>query len=297
MPPKGGSKSETTGSAGKSAAAAAKPAAVAPAPEPAAPAAPAPAAAAPARPARPPHDPRFPIFYRGLTAIDPGRHGNKSLKRRIGFDFARDSHAVLLNGSEFEAAARYYPIVFTPAPQASALAVMGVRRDENLFVDSKGDWRPSTYIPAYVRRYPFIFHESADKQQYTLCIDETSGAIEDNGDRPFYKDGKPTEIVQGALQFCAAFQRDYGQTRDFVDQLSERGLLIPNQAEITLQSGEKLAVTGFHVIDRDRFAGLPDSAFLEWRRKGWIPWVFAHFISHGNWGALVELAAIIAKAA
>jgi hypothetical protein len=240
--------------------------------------------------APPASDPRFPLFYRGLTPIDAARHAGKSLKRRIGFDFARSSHALLLNGSEFDAAARFYPIVFTPSPAAAALAVVGVRRDRNLFVDAGGDWRAGTYIPAYIRRYPFIFHESADKQQFTLCIDETSGALEDGNDRPLFSGAKPTPIIQDALKFCAAFQRDYAGTHDFVEQLSERGLLIPNQAEITLNSGEKLSVTGFHIIDRDRFAGLPDSAFLEWRRKGWLPWVFAHFISHGNWSALVDLA-------
>lgn len=247
--------------------------------------------------AAPTPDARFPIFYRSLTAMDAVRHAGKSLKRRLGFDFARASHAVLLNGSEFEAAAHHYPIVFTPTPAASALCVLGVRRDINLFVDANGDWRPGSYIPAYIRRYPFIFHESADKQQYTLCIDETSGALEDGSDRPLFVEGKPSEIIQSALQFCGAFQRDYNNTHDFVEQLSERGLLIPNQAEITLHSGEKLAVTGFHIIDRDRFAGLPDSAFLEWRRKGWLLWVFAHFISHGNWPALVDLAGMAAKAA
>jgi len=247
--------------------------------------------------AAPAPDPRFPLFYRSLTQLDPARHAGKSLKRRLGFDFARSSHAVLLNGSEFEVAARYYPIVFTPSPAAAALSVMGVRRDRNLFVDANGDWQPGTYVPAYIRRYPFIFHESADKQQYTLCIDETSGALEDGDERPLFSGTNPTPIVQDALKFCAAFQRDYTGTKEFVEQLSERGLLIPNQAEITLTSGEKLSVTGFHVIDRDRFAGLPDSAFLEWRRKGWLPWVFAHFMSHGNWSALVDLAGAAARAA
>ena len=271
MPPKGGSKTQSSPS-GPSGAAGSDPALGAP-------------------------EPRLPLFYRSLTAIDAARHAGKSLKRRIGFDFARASHAVLLNGSEFEAAARHYPIVFTPSPASAALAVVGVRRDRNLFVDANGDWRAGTYIPAYIRRYPFIFHESIDKQQYTLCIDETSGAIEDGNDRPFFSGGKPTPVVQDALKFCAAFQRDFTSTHEFVEQLSERGLLIPNQAEITLNSGEKLAVTGFHIIDRDRFAGLPDSAFLEWRRKGWLSWVYAHLVSTGNWSALVDLAGTAAKVA
>ena len=83
---------------------------------------------------------RFPIFYRSLTPIDAARHRGKSLIARLGFNFAKASHAVLLNGSEFEAAARHYPIVFTPAPTTSALCVLGVRPETNLFVDAKGDW-------------------------------------------------------------------------------------------------------------------------------------------------------------
>jgi hypothetical protein len=234
--------------------------------------------------------PSLPLFYRSLTAVEPARHGGKSLKSQIGYGFARDTHAVLLNGGEFEAAARYYPIVFAPPPQSAALAVLGVRPNSNLFVDAKDEWRPGTYLPAYVRRYPFIFHESEDQKRYTLCVDEASGALEDNGPRPlFAADGKPTELTQNALQFCAAFQRDHLATRAFVGDLGERGLLVPNEAAITLTSGERLTVTGYHVIDRDRFAALPDSAILEWRRKGWLGWAFAHFVSQGSWSGLADL--------
>ncbi len=235
--------------------------------------------------------PPLPLFYRSLMAVDPARHGGKSLKDRIGYGFARGTHAVLLNGGEFEAAARHFPIVFAPAPQSAALAVLGVRPNSNLFVNAKDDWRAGTYLPAYVRRYPFIFHESEDQQRYTLCIDEGSGALEDGGGRPLFADGKPTELTQNALQFCAAFQRDHLATRAFVSDLGERGLLVPNEAAITLTSGEKLTVTGFHIIDRDRFAALPDSAILEWRRKGWLGWAYAHFVSQGSWSALADLTA------
>jgi len=29
---------------------------------------------------------------------------------------------------------------------------------------------------------------------------------------------------------------------------------------------------------------------LEWRRKGWLAWVYAHFISQGSWALLADLA-------
>ena len=234
--------------------------------------------------------PQLPLFYQSIAAIDAMRHGGKSLKRSIGYGFARTAHAVILNGNEFELAARHYPIVFTSQPQIVPLCLLGLKPGQNLFLRPGGDWRPGIYVPAYVRRYPFILH-TGENQQVTLCIDETAGALEDGAERPLFIDGKPADALRSAFNFCAAFHNDFSATREFGEQLIERGLLVPNQAEITLASGEKLAIGGFEVIDRGRFAGLPDSAFLEWRRKGWIAWVYAHFQSQGNWPALVDMAA------
>ncbi|HMK67934.1 MAG TPA: hypothetical protein VK433_05255 [Stellaceae bacterium] len=102
MPPKGGSKSgsgggntETGATASGDAAKTNEMTAMTPVLAP-------PAGASTHPTALPPQDPRFPVFYRSLTAIDAGRHGGKSLRQRLGFNFARGSHAVLLNGTEFE---------------------------------------------------------------------------------------------------------------------------------------------------------------------------------------------------
>ncbi len=237
-----------------------------------------------------PPRPVLPLFYKDLKPVDATQHRGKSLRRVSDFSFARGAHAVLLNVSEFEVAARYFPIVFTPPPGPAALAVVGLRREENLFVDSEGNWRAGTYIPAYIRRYPFIFHESPDRQQFTLCIDETAGALEEGESRPLFVDNKPAEAIENALQFCATFQRDHQMTVEFVNALGERGLLTPNHAEITLSAGEKLSVSGFHVIDRAKFQALPDAIILDWRRRGWLALCYAHFISQASWGALVDLA-------
>ena len=135
---------------------------------------------------------QMPLFYRKIAVLEASRCAGKSLKTNIGFDFARATNVVMLNAAEFEQAARVYPIVFASSPNPAALALLGVREAENLFVDANGDWRPNTYIPAYVRRYPFIFHRTEDGQQFTLCIDEASGALEDGAERPLFADGAPT---------------------------------------------------------------------------------------------------------
>jgi len=57
-------------------------------------------------------------------------------------------------------AARTYPIVFSAAAPTVPFAVVGLRENENLFVDATGNWRDDAYIPAYVRRYPFCLVET-----------------------------------------------------------------------------------------------------------------------------------------
>jgi hypothetical protein len=232
----------------------------------------------------------MPLFYRQITALDASRCVGKSLKTSVGFDFARNTNVVMLNAAEFEQAARIYPIVFASAPNPAALAILGLRDGENLFVDANGEWKPNTYIPAYVRRYPFIFHRSEDGQQYTLCIDEASGALEDGTERPLFVDDAPSDIAKGALEFCAAYQRDNELTREFVKELAKNQLLVPNQAQVTLPGGENLALAGFELIDRAKFDALPSFVLTDWRKRGWLGLAYAHFISLACFGDLIERA-------
>jgi hypothetical protein len=232
----------------------------------------------------------MPLFYRKIDVLEASRCSGKSLKTNIGFDFARATNVVMLNAAEFEQAARVYPIVFASSPNPAALALLGVREAENLFVDANGDWRPNTYIPAYVRRYPFIFHRTEDGQQFTLCIDEASGALEDGAERPLFADGAPSDIAKGALQFCAAYQRDNDATREFVQELAKNQLLVQNQAQIKLATGEALSLAGFELIDRAKFEALPSFILGDWRKRGWLGLVYAHFISLGCFNDLIERA-------
>ena len=94
----------------------------------------------------------MPLFYKDPRPVDPVRHGPLSLLPENDFGFARGTNAVPLNLTEFSVAARHFPIVFVRDPIPLALAVLGMRRDENVYVDDKGRWRSGCYIPAYVRR-------------------------------------------------------------------------------------------------------------------------------------------------
>ncbi len=240
----------------------------------------------------------LPPLYRRPAVLDSNRHAQFSLKEEAGYAFARTVHALPLNLAEFPAAARNYPIVFAGEGEATIpVVIMGVRTNQNLFVNEAGEWVRGVYVPAYARRYPFIFMESQDKTKLGLCIDEASEALVESDVRPLFRAGKRTEVVERALEFCSAYQREYQVTRVFADAVVEAGLLRDNQAEVRLKSGERFAVSGFKVIDEAKFNALPDEKFMEWRKRNWLAPVYCHFVSSLSWTALVDKAAEAVNAA
>jgi hypothetical protein len=121
-----------------------------------------------------------------------------------------------------------------------------------------------------------------------LCIDEASSAITTGNDNPFFENGEPTDLTQKALDFCRAFQDAHTLTQEFTRALVEVDILVENQANIALESGEKLSMAGFRIIDEARFNALPNATFLEWRKRGWLPLVHCHLMSTANWSSLIE---------
>ena len=176
----------------------------------------------------------LPLFYKQPRPLDAKTHGNIRLKDNANFDFARNANSVPVNGIEFVIAQRHYPIVFTGAAKPYPAAVLGLRVDQNLVIGAEGRWVEGGYVPAYVRRYPFVFIE-APEDTLILAIDEGSSLLVDEGPHKLFDDaGKPTPLVNGALQFCGAYQANFKQTLEFVDSLVQHDLLVDNRADAVL---------------------------------------------------------------
>ncbi|TXL72972.1 SapC family protein [Vineibacter terrae] len=239
----------------------------------------------------------MPLFYTQPAPVDANRHRGKSLRDNPGFGFSVRTNSVPVSGAEFALAQRHYPIVFSGQDGAVPVAVLGLRADENLFVRRDGTWEPNLYIPAYVRRYPFVFIEAAGGQ-LILAIDEGGGFVVDGGKLPLFDaENKPTNLVNSALQFCAAYQNNHKATAEYVAALQANDVLVDNQAQATIAGTERLSLAGFKVVDEARFNKLPAATLEAWREKGWLAWTYAHLLSFGCWNALANLAAERKKAA
>jgi hypothetical protein len=248
--------------------------------------------------AAPPAAPALPLFYRRPMALAPELHFGLALKMPGHYGFARETNASPLNISEFSLAARHYPIVFTATEPATPVAVVGIAgQQRNLFVDAEGNWRPGVYVPAYVRRYPFIFIEDRGKKEFTLAIDEGAGLLEEHAgpeDKLFWE-GKPTQLVQRALAFCSEYQASVDLTRRFCAALGAEKLYSEKEAGIGLVDGRRFRLTGFRLVEEARFDKLPGKTFLKLRRQRFLHPIYLHLLSTANWATLTDLAAEIGE--
>jgi len=236
-----------------------------------------------------PQQATMPMFYGAPRPLDRVRDGKMKLNRPTNFKFAAKTNAIPLLVDEFPMAAAFYPIVFADGPLPVPAAVVGLKNDNNLFVTAEGNWVSGSYLPAYVRRYPFILMDDPNNKQFVLCIDEKCDLLKENGEFSLFEGEVPSAFTKSAMDFCAALRQQGDATDEFVKALKEHELLVANNAEIVTPDGNRFHLSGFLIIDPKKFEALPDSVILQWRKKGWLGLVYAQLLSSHRWQSLVDL--------
>ncbi len=232
----------------------------------------------------------LPLFYHKPLPLDAKLHTKLALKDNFGLQYTAGVNAVPVNLIELPQICHAYPIAFSPDENATPVAILGLRDNENLFVDTNGKWVEQAYVPAYIRRYPFIFSEIPGSDQLSLCVDMNEAVVEEGGKQRFFtEDGKPTELSQNALEFCKSYHAAAQATLAFSQALSSSGLLVERAAEINVPGGQKISFSGFRIIDEKKLSELDDATFLDWRKKGWLPFIYAHLFSAAQWQRLTYL--------
>lgn len=230
------------------------------------------------------------LIYERAVPVSSQRHGKWSVDVGGNYGFSRSVNSVPLMAVEFPAAALEYPIVFAGAGDGVMPAViLGVRGQENLFLTRESTWQ-AKYIPAFVRRYPFVFSTSEDNKTFTLCIDEAFAGFNQDGrgQRLFDEQSKATPYVDNVLKFLQEYQVQFHRTRAFCRKLKELNLLEPMQAQVTSGSGERSSLTGFQAVSRERLKALAGDKFAELAKTDELELIYLHLQSLRNFSGFGE---------
>ncbi|KQP44796.1 MAG: SapC family protein [Brevundimonas sp.] len=235
------------------------------------------------------------LFYTNPEPLDQSVHGglgvNPSDKP---YAFVAQTNIVPLTVTEFSAAALSYPIIFT-GDNRQPVAVMGLSSNENLFVAPDGEFRADAYVPAYVRRYPFVFADDKQNQRLILCIDRGASIVAEGGQNPLFVDGQPSDYTNMAMEFCNNFEQERQRTEGFVALVKDLDLLDIREAHFTPRNpdgtpGQPQKLAEYYAVSEDKLRALPAEKLVELRDNGALGQIYAHLVSLVGWDRLIAMA-------
>ena len=236
------------------------------------------------------------MFYKQPQPLSAEAHAGLGVKQiEQPFAFLRESHAVPVTVSEFGRAASFYPLIFV-GEERTPVAVMGIRQGQNLYVDNNGFVADDHYVPAFVRRYPFVFASDEGSDRLVLCVDRAAPMVSNQPEVPFFENGQPSKFTNDAIEFCKEFERQRQATVEFGRILKDMDLL--EQKTVSFQprdnqgnnTGESQVVAKYWSIDEEKLNALPDAKLVELQRNGMLGACFAQIMSLLNWSRVINRA-------
>jgi hypothetical protein len=229
-----------------------------------------------------PPPPNLPIFYQNLLPLSSTLHSGYKSRPTDKAPYLATANAIPLTIDEFLTAQRHFPIVFSSGEVPVPLALMGLNEGVNVFIDEEGRPLNPVYIPAYVRRYPFLLAKlDPNAEELSLCFDPESDLIGDGGEgNPLFENEKPTEGLNAILKFCEDFEIAAQRTSAFVKELQDMDLLI--DGEVTIQpegAPQPFLYRGFRMVDEEKLRDMNGDQLRKINQNGILPLVYAHLSS------------------
>lgn len=230
------------------------------------------------------------LIYESVAPVSAQRHADVSVDATRDYGFSANVNAVPLMSVEFSAAAAEYAIVFTTVGDDVLPAViLGVRGGNNVYLSSDSSWS-ARYIPAFIRRYPFVFAATPDGKALALCIDESHPGVnrEGRGERLFTHEGKPTAYAKQVSQFLQVYQGQFERTRRFGRKVRELGLLEPVGAEVSSAQGTKVKMSGMLSVSRKKLRELDAEHLVELARADELDLLYLQMFSLRNFSSVKD---------
>ena len=202
----------------------------------------------------------LPLFYNSLEPLNATQHGTMKVRTllrmpQIARDSCRSGHRRRIHACPAPLSDR----VFGRRQFDSDRADGPQRRCQRL---SRRRWtsaRPNFYIPAFIRRYPFLLARlRPDSDELSLCFDPTANAVgEFDEGQPLFDGDQPSEATKAILQFCEQFEAAGQRTAAFVEESVKADLLMDGEVAIQPEGFQQPFVyRGFRMVDEEKLRNL-----------------------------------------
>jgi hypothetical protein len=227
----------------------------------------------------------LPILYKNLIPLNSNQHAKWRARTVDRAPWVVNQHAIPLTVEEFPLAQRNFPIVFSQGDRPVPLALMGLNEGVNTFFDGEGKLLgDDVYVPAYIRRYPFLLARlDPNSDNMSLCFDPSSDLVGDfeEGNPLFGEDNQPSEHTKGLLNFCERFEEAGRRTQAFVDEIMKSELLMDGEVSIQRPDAPETPYIyrGFKMVNQEKLRDLRGDELRKWNQSGLLPLLFAHLFS------------------
>ncbi|RJF90855.1 SapC family protein [Sphingomonas cavernae] len=224
----------------------------------------------------------LPLLFKELVPLSTNEHKDWKARNVENAPWIVGQHAVPIAIDEFVHAQRFYPIVFSTGEEPVPLALMGLNEGVNMFVDDEGKLIDRPYVPAYIRRYPFMLARlRPDTDDLSLCFDPTAGVIgEFDEGAPLFENGEMGEPVKSVLGFCEQWEQSWQRTQAFMQEVKEAKLLIDGEVAIQPPGADKPFIyRGFQMVAEEKLREMRGDQARKLLGNGVLPLLYAHIFS------------------
>ena len=228
------------------------------------------------------------FLYKNPVLLNHEEHGTLGLTKKTNpFEFVRTVKAIPIVAAEFSSIQKHYPIVFSNLENPTPLAIVGLKEDRNLFVNEDGQWDPYSYVPSYLRRYPYAL-ATGENDQAAIVIDRDADVVTADSDFPFFEQGTVTKATQDMIDFCQQFAAEAAKSQNMCQRIKDLGLLTPQTATQNADdSGEPETIANYISIDPQKLGELSAEETQSLLKDGILASIFSQAFSMENWTRLI----------
>ncbi|HVI97766.1 MAG TPA: SapC family protein [Sphingomonas sp.] len=194
--------------------------------------------------------------------------------------------------NEFEAVQRDFPILFRKGPDGAfqAVALLGLDRDENLFLDDHG-WRART-VPVLLQRGPFSIGVPAGDAESgpMIHVDLDDPRVSRTEGAPLFRDhGGNTPLLDQVATVLRTIYAGIDLAAPMFAAFERESLIEPAALTIALDDTHNYRLDDYHTLSAERFRVLDGAALARLHQTGFLACAFWVLSSLGNIARLIDL--------